>query len=75
MKLKLIFPLAMIVLVAGCATHQKTPGTTFDLIGTEMQGAVAVSYTHLDVYKRQLPDWLQPLRRSGNEARTPGRTQ
>ena len=41
MKFKLIFPLAVIALVAGCATHQKTPGTTFDLIGTEMQGAVS----------------------------------
>ena len=24
----------------GCATHQKAPGTTFDRIGQEMQGAV-----------------------------------
>ena len=78
MKFKLIFPLAAVVLVVGCATHQKTPGTTFDLIGTEMQGAVSskprgadealnqamlppiqlesVSYTHLDVYKRQQGD-------------------
>lgn len=40
MKFKLICPMALIVLVAGCATHQKTPGTTFDLIGQEMKGAV-----------------------------------
>ena len=28
------------LLAAGCATHQKAPGATFDRIGQEMQGAV-----------------------------------
>ena len=78
MNFKLIFTMAVIALVAGCATHQKTPGTTFDLIGQEIQGAVgskpkgadealnqamSVSYTHLDVYKRQ------PVEHRGGQAR------
>jgi MSHA biogenesis protein MshL len=36
-RLVLLFSLA---LVAGCASHQKSPGATFDRIGQEMQGAV-----------------------------------
>ena len=38
----------MSLLVAGCATHQKTPGGTFDRIGQEMQGAVAAKPKNLD---------------------------
>lgn len=41
MKLRLILLLCLTSLfVAGCATHQKTPGATFDRIGQEMQGAL-----------------------------------
>lgn len=38
----------MPLLVAGCATHQKAPGGTFDRIGHEMQGAVAAKPKSLD---------------------------
>lgn len=38
----------MPLLVAGCATHQKAPGTTFDRIGQEMQGAVAAKPKSVD---------------------------
>ena len=41
MKFRSILLLALTSLFAvGCATHQKAPGTTFDRIGQEMQGAV-----------------------------------
>ena len=41
MKFKLILlSLLTAVLAAGCATHQKAPGATFDRIGQELQGAV-----------------------------------
>lgn len=41
MKFRLILLLALTSLfAAGCATHQKSPGATFDRIGQEMQGAV-----------------------------------
>lgn len=42
MTFRLILLAALMpLLVAGCATHQKAPGATFDRIGQEMQGAVA----------------------------------
>ncbi len=41
MKFRLILLLALAsLLAAGCATHQKAPGATFDRIGQEMQGAL-----------------------------------
>ena len=41
MKFRLILLLALTSLfAAGCATHQKAPGATFDRIGQEMQGAL-----------------------------------
>lgn len=41
MKFRLILLLGLVSLfVAGCATHQKAPGATFDRIGQEMQGAL-----------------------------------
>lgn len=44
MKLRSVLWLALLPLVfAGCATHQKSPGSTFDRIGQEMQGAVKAS--------------------------------
>ncbi len=39
MKRKLI--LLALLLLSGCATHQKDPGVTFDRIGKELQGALA----------------------------------
>ena len=42
--LMMLLPLAL----AGCATHQKAPGTTFDRVGQEMQGAVASKSKSLD---------------------------
>ena len=42
MKFKAILLLALTpLLFAGCATHQKAPGATFERIGEEMQGAVS----------------------------------
>ncbi|WP_263769699.1 secretin N-terminal domain-containing protein [Propionivibrio soli] len=44
MKFRSILSIAFIGLagfVAGCATHQKAPGATFDRIGDELKGAVA----------------------------------
>lgn len=41
MKFKLmLLSLLTAALAAGCATHQKSPGMTFDRIGQELQGAV-----------------------------------
>ena len=41
MKLRSILLLGLAALfAAGCATHQKAPGATFDRIGQEMQGAL-----------------------------------
>ena len=41
MRFRLILLIALMPLfAAGCATHQKAPGVTFDRIGQEMQGAV-----------------------------------
>ncbi len=41
MKSKLMLLLGLVsVFAAGCATHQKAPGATFDRIGQEMQGAL-----------------------------------
>jgi len=41
MKFRIILLLALTPLIfAGCATHQKAPGATFERIGQEMQGAV-----------------------------------
>ena len=49
MKFRLILLAALMpLLVAGCATHQKAPGGTFDRIGQEMQGAVAAKPKSLD---------------------------
>ena len=49
MKFRLILLVALMPLfVAGCATHQKAPGGTFDRIGQEMQGAVAAKPKSLD---------------------------
>lgn len=49
MKFRLILLAALLPLfVAGCATHQKAPGGTFDRIGQEMQGAVAAKPKSLD---------------------------
>ena len=42
MRRKLILPALLLpILVAGCASHQKQPGATFDRIGQEMQGALS----------------------------------
>lgn len=44
MKFRSILSIALVGmagLVAGCATHQKAPGATFDRIGQELRGAVA----------------------------------
>ena len=29
----------LVLAVAGCASHQKAPGATFDRVGQELQGA------------------------------------
>jgi len=42
MRFKHVVSMALLLLaLAGCATHQKAPGTTFDRVGQEMQGAMA----------------------------------
>ena len=41
MKLKHVVLMGLSLALAGCATHQKAPGTTFDRVGHELQGAVA----------------------------------
>ncbi|MBK8743326.1 secretin N-terminal domain-containing protein [Propionivibrio sp.] len=66
MKLKLILLIALLTLfVSGCATHQKTPGATFDRIGQEMQGAIgsrakgadeALSQAMMPPLQLELPD-------------------
>jgi MSHA biogenesis protein MshL len=42
------FLLLALLFVAGCASHQKAPGATFDRIGQEMQGAVGSRSKALD---------------------------
>lgn len=48
MKLRRILTIALLLAVAGCATHQKAPGTTFDRVGQEMQGAMGSKSKSLD---------------------------
>ena len=44
MRFRFFLMLAILPLIlAACATHQKTPGATFDRIGQEMQGALTAS--------------------------------
>ena len=44
MRFRFSLMLAILPLIlAACATHQKTPGATFDRIGQEMQGALTAS--------------------------------
>lgn len=66
MKFRLLLLVTLMPLfVAGCAMHQKAPGTTFDLIGQEMKGAVgarskgadeALSQAMLPPMQLDLPD-------------------
>jgi MSHA biogenesis protein MshL len=66
MKFRLLLLVTLMPLfVAGCAMHQKAPGTTFDLIGQQMQGAVgarskgadeALSQAMLPPLQLDLPD-------------------
>lgn len=51
MRFRRILWLAMVPLVlavAGCASHQKAPGATFDRVGQELQGAVAAKPKSID---------------------------
>jgi len=60
MKFRLILPIVLAgVLAAGCATHQKAPGATFDRIGQEMQGAVSAKTRGTDAALSQA--MLPPL--------------
>ena len=44
MRFRFFLMLAILPLIlAACATHQKTPGATFDRIGQEMQGALTAN--------------------------------
>lgn len=66
MKFRLLLLITLIPLFfAGCAMHQKAPGSTFDLIGKEMQGAAgsrtkgadeALSQAMLPPMQLDLPD-------------------
>ena len=49
MKRKLILTALLLpILIAGCASHQKQPGVTFDRIGQEMRGALSSKAKNAD---------------------------
>ena len=71
MKSRMLICFALLpFLLAGCATHQKSPGSTFERIGQEMQGAVgarakgtedALNQAMLPPLQLDLPDSAQSV--------------